>query len=421
MTAARPLDLALPADAATEHPWTDPAHHWPTLTEATRHLDAPVGALHLGALRWNAAEMLRRAAGTPIRIATKSVRVRSVVEALLALPGYRGVLAYTLAEALWLAERIPDLDDLVVGYPTAEAAGIFRLATDADLARRITLMVDAPDQLDLVDAVLPPGSREELRVCLELDASWDAPVLGHLGVRRSPIHAPEEAGAFAAYVDARPGFRLVGMMAYEAQVAGVTTRPPGRPVGGAVNRWMQSRSMPELVERRARAVAAVRRHADLEFVNGGGTGSLEATAADPSVTELGAGSGILAGHLFDGYAQFTPAPASAFALDVVRSPSARHATILGGGWVASGPPGADRLPEPVWPEGLRMLPREAAGEVQTPLTGPAAARLRAGDRVWFRHTKSGELAEHLNEFAVIEGDDVVGTVPTYRGEGRAFL
>ncbi|MGR0318327.1 alanine racemase [Agromyces sp. ZXT2-3] len=416
MTAA--LDLR-PSPAA--RPWLDPSVHWPAMTAATRHLDAPVGALHLGALRWNAQEMLRRAAGTPIRIATKSIRVRAVVEALLALPGYRGVLAYTLAEAIWLAERMPRLDDLVVGYPTAETAGIRRVATDADLARRITLMVDSPEQLDLVDAVIPPGEREEIRLCLELDASWHAPVLGHLGVRRSPVHEPDDAGALAEYVAERRGFRLVGVMAYEAQVAGVVNAPRGRPVDGLVNRWMQSRSMPELVERRARAVAAVRRHADLEFVNGGGTGSLEATAADPSVTELGAGSGILAGHLFDGYAHFTPAPAAAFALDVVRSPSPRHATILGGGWIASGPPAADRLPRVVWPEGLRMLPREGAGEVQTPVTGAGAGRLRPGDRIWLRHTKSGELAEHLNGFAVVDGDEVVGSVPTYRGEGTAFL
>ena len=165
----------------------------------------------------------------------------------------------------------------------------------------------------------------------------------------------------------------------------------------------------------------MREHAELEFVNGGGTGSLERTSADPSVTEIAAGSGIFGGHLFDGYEHFTPAPAAAFALDVVRRPGPVHATILGGGWIASGPPAADRLPRIVWPEGLRMEPREMAGEVQTPVSGSAARRLAPGDRVWFRHTKSGELAEHLNEFAVVEGDEVVDTLPTYRGEGKAFL
>lgn len=409
---------ATATDAAADASWLDPSRHWPALTAATRHLDAPVGAIHLGALRHNARDMIRRAAGTPIRIASKSVRVRAVIEALLAQPGYHGVLAYTLAEALWLAETI---DDVVVGYPTAERGSIRRLATDPALASRITLMVDSPQQLDLVDDVLAPGRREELRVCIELDASWHAPMLGHLGVRRSPVHAPADAGALAGYVAERAGFRLVGVMSYEAQIAGVGNRPAGRPFDGAINRWMQSRSMPELVERRARAVAAVREHVDLEFVNGGGTGSLEFTSADASVTEIAAGSGLFGGHLFDGYAHFTPAPAAAFALDVVRSPGPEHATILGGGWIASGPPGADRVPRIVWPEGLTMLARESAGEVQTPVTGPAARRLRAGDRVWFRHTKSGELSEHLNEFAVVDGEEVVDTVPTYRGEGKAFL
>lgn len=424
MTAGLDLRLAEAAtdatatDAAADASWLDPSRHWPALTTATRHLDAPVGAIHLGALRHNARDMIRRAAGTPIRIASKSVRVRAVIEALLAQPGYHGVLAYTLAEALWLAETI---DDVVVGYPTAERGSIRRLATDPALASRITLMVDSPQQLDLVDDVLAPGRREELRVCIELDASWHAPMLGHLGVRRSPVHAPADAGALAAYVAERAGFRLVGVMSYEAQIAGVGNRPAGRPFDGAINRWMQSRSMPELVERRARAVAAVREHVDLEFVNGGGTGSLEFTSADASVTEIAAGSGLFGGHLFDGYAHFTPAPAAAFALDVVRSPGPEHATILGGGWIASGPPGADRVPRIVWPEGLTMLARESAGEVQTPVTGPAARRLRAGDRVWFRHTKSGELSEHLNEFAVVDGEEVVDTVPTYRGEGKAFL
>jgi len=412
------LDLRFDDTVTDAASWLDPARYWPTLTAATQHLDAPVGAIHRGALRHNAQDMVRRAAGKPIRIASKSVRVRSVVEALLQQPGYRGVLAYTLAEALWLADTV---DDIVVGYPTAERGGIRRLGTDPESASRITLMVDSPQQLDLVDDVLPPSRREEIRVCLELDASWHAPVLGHLGVRRSPVHDPADAGALAAYIVRRPGFRLVGIMSYEAQIAGVVNRPAGRPVDGAVNRWMQSRSLPELLERRARAVAAVREHADLEFVNGGGTGSLEATAADASVTEIAAGSGLFGGHLFDGYAHFTPAPAAAFALDVVRSPSPAHATILGGGWIASGPPGADRVPRIVWPEGLSMLARESAGEVQTPVTGAAAGRLRAGDRVWFRHTKSGELSEHLNEFAVVDGDEVVDTVPTYRGEGEAFL
>ena len=73
------------------------------------------------------------------------------------------------------------------------------------------------------------------------------------------------------------------------------------------------------------------------------------------------------------------------------------------------------------PQGLKYLPREGAGEVQSPFTGPAAESLEVGDRVWFRHTKAGALAEHLNEFAVVQDGRIVETVPTYRGEGEVFL
>ena len=401
------LTLTRPADA----PWQRPGEYWPVLTAATAHLDTPLGVIDAAALAANAFDMLDRAQGTPIRVASKSVRVKGVLDAVLSLPGFHGVLAYTLPEALWLAEQ--GIQDVVVGYPSADRAAIARLAKDGSLASRVTVMIDDVAQLDLIDAVAPQHGT--IRVCLELDASFRAPLLGHLGVRRSPVHEPAQARALAEAIVKRPGFTLVGMMAYEAQIAGVVNK--GKPVVKA----MQRASTRELAERRGEAVAAVRAIAELEFVNGGGTGSLESTHADPSVTEIAAGSGLFGPHLFDGYWQFTPAPAAAFALSVVRRPTPDIATLLGGGWIASGPPAADRLPKPAWPEGLRMLPREAAGEVQTPVTGPAARDLAIGDRVWLRHTKAGELSEHLNAFAVVEGGKVVAELPTYRGEGQAFL
>jgi D-serine deaminase-like pyridoxal phosphate-dependent protein len=405
--------LTLTRPAVGEAPWSDPSRYWPALTAATSELDPPYGVISAEALAANAFDMLDRAAGTPIRVASKSVRVRGVLDAVLALPGYRGVLAYTLPEALWLAEG--GIRDVVVGYPSADRAALARLAREETLASRVTVMIDDVGQLDLIDAVAPPAKRKTIRVCLELDASFDAPVLGHLGVRRSPVHTPQQARALAEAIVSRPGFTLVGMMGYEAQIAGVVNR--GRPIVKA----MQRASAAELAERRGAAVAAVREVAELEFVNGGGTGSLETTHADASVTEIAAGSGLFGPHLFDGYWQFTPAPAAAFALSVVRRPTPDIATLLGGGWIASGPPAADRLPQIAWPEGLRMLPREAAGEVQTPVTGPAAHGMAIGDRVWLRHTKAGELSEHLGSFAVVQGGAVVAELPTYRGEGKAFL
>lgn len=399
-----------------DRPWLDPQTYWSGMNAATASLDAPLAAVNVPALAFNAHDMLRRANGTTIRVASKSLRVRGVIDAVLELSGFAGVLAYTLAEGLWLAETIPDV---VVGYPSADRSAIARLAADPQLAQRVTIMVDSVHQLDLIDAVIRPGKRQELRVCLELDASLQSRALGHVGVRRSPVHSLGQARTLARAIVQRPGFRLVGVMAYEAQIAGVANRPPGKPVYGRVLDAMQRSSMRELRERRGAVVAALRDLADLEFVNGGGTGSLERTAADPAVTEIAAGSGLFGPTLFDGYSHFSPAPAAAFALDVVRRPTPGIATLHGGGWIASGPPGNDRTPTPVWPTGLRFLPREGAGEVQSPVTGASA--LKVGDRVWLRHAKSGEFAEHVNEVALVDGDALVGSTPTYRGEGKAFL
>ncbi len=253
-------------------------------------------------------------------------------------------------------------------------------------------------------------------MCLDLDASWRPLGRAHIGVRRSPLHAPEAVGDLAATVAGRAGFRLVGVMSYEAQIAGLGDAPPGRPIYGRVLRTVQRRSYRELLIRRAAAVEAVRQHADIEFVNGGGTGSLALTAADPAVTELTAGSGLYGPTLFDGYRSWRPVPAAYFALAVVRRPGPRLVTVHGGGWIASGPAQPSRLPRPVLPRGLRLLPTEGAGEVQTPLEGPAADALRPGDRVWFRHAKAGELCEHVDSLHIVRGDTIERSVPTYRGD-----
>jgi D-serine deaminase-like pyridoxal phosphate-dependent protein len=386
---------------------------------ASAALDPPVAVLDLSAFDANAADLVRRAAAKPIRLASKSIRCRSVIRRVLALPGYAGILSYTLAESLWLAT---EFDDIVIAYPTVEVQALRRLAASPELSSRITLMVDSVEQLNFLDSVVPAGGREPLRLCIDLDASLRG--LGgrlHLGVRRSPVHAPAEAGRLARAIVGRPGYTLVGLMAYEGQVAGMGDRPAGRPARAAAIQAMQAMSIRELAQRRARAVAEVSAVASLEFVNGGGTGSLETTGAEAAVTELTAGSGLYGPGLFDGYRAFTPAPAAMFALGVARRPAPGIVTVTGGGWIASGPAGADRVPIPTYPAGLQLIGTEGAGEVQTPLRGDAASRLAIGDRVWFRHAKAGELLEHVNELHFVDGDTVVETAVTYRGEGKSFL
>jgi len=418
------LDRLLSVSAPPDQPWrTDADGYWRSIDRAVGPQDSPIAALNLPALRHNIADLRDRAGGVPLRIASKSLRVRPIIDALVRLEHVVGVLAYDLSEASWLAtdqDGRPGIGDVLMGYPSADQRAIAELCSNDQALQRVTVLIDSVDQLDLIDAVRAPARREPIRVAVDLDAALRLPVVGDLGVLRSPVHTIDEAVRLARIVAARPGFTLVGVMSYEAQVAGVGNDVAGKPLQNNIIRTMQWLSMAQLRTRRRRAIAAIGELADLQMVNAGGTGSIEATARDRSVTDIAVGSGFFGGHLFDTYRHFRPAPALAFALSVVRKPRPDVVTCHGGGWIASGPPAADRLPQAVWPAGLSYLPREAAGEVQTPLRGRAAAGLRVGDRVWFRHTKSGEVSEHVNTIAVIDGE-LIGEVHTYRGEGKAFL
>lgn len=383
---------------------------------ATRNLSPPLAIVDLPAFDANADDLVRRAAGRPIRVASKSVRCRYLLERVLARPDFSGLLCYSLAEAVWLFEQ-GICDDIVVAYPTVDHVALRRLR-DNDAAREaITIMVDSAEHLDAVTVAL--GRHHPLiRVCIEFDASW-RPFRGvHIGTRRSPVFTVKQAVELARTIIKRDGFRLVGVMGYEGQIAGVPDGLAGP--RGMLIRWMQQRSAAELRRRRQDVVAAVKAIADLEFVNGGGTGSLETTSAESAVTEVTAGSGLMGSTIFSQYSRFSPRPATLFALPVVRKPTRDIATVFAGGYVASGQAGPSRLPSPHLPAGLRLLSLEGAGEVQTPVTGAAATALALGDRVWFRHAKGGELAEHFSEYHLVVGDQVECTVPTYRGEGKAF-
>ncbi|AGP53809.1 alanine racemase [Streptomyces rapamycinicus] len=385
---------------------------------ATAHLEAPVAIVDLGAFDDNARDLVHRAGGKPIRVASKSVRCRALLERVLARDGFAGIMSFTLPESLWLARE--GFDDVLLAYPSADRDGFATLTGDPKLAEAVTVMVDDLSQLDLIDSVR--AGTEEVRVCLELDTSLR--MLGgrvRVGALRSPLREPEQLAALARAIADRPGYRLVGLMAYEGHVAGVGDAVPGSPLRSRAIRLMQSVARRELAARRAAAVRAVRAVADLEFVNGGGTGSVQHTAAEDAVTEIAAGSGLYQPRLFDHYTSFRGRPAALFAQPVVRRPGVGVVTVLGGGYPASGAAGRDRLPVPYLPEGLAYDSMEGPGEVQTPLLGTAADDLLIGDKVWFRHAKAGELCERFDTLRLIEGDRVVAEAPTYRGEGRTFL
>jgi D-serine deaminase-like pyridoxal phosphate-dependent protein len=412
--------------AGTEAPTPPPL---PTPTEAYERLEAifsdlqpPFAVVDLDAVWANAADMLRRSRGKPIRIASKSVRSRPVLERLLELdPGFRGVLGFTLPEVIWLWEQ--GVRDLVVAYPTTDRACLTRLAriTSEDPAHAPAVMVDCPEHLDLIEEAAS-SFVAPVRVAMDIDLSW-WPLRGlvKIGPKRSPIRTAEQAVALAQEIDRRERVELVGLMAYEGQIAGVGDNVPRKAITNLMIRRMQSASAKDVAERRAEIVTALSEVAQLEFVNGGGTGSIELTASEWAVTEIAAGSGFFAPILFDHYRSFTLRPAAMFALPVVRRPAPGVATALGGGYLASGVGAKDRMPVPYLPAGLRLDPYEGAGEVQTPLRGSAADALRVGDRVYFRHVKAGELCERFNSLYLVTGTTVRDQVPTYRGEGKSFL
>lgn len=394
---------------------------WSRLNAAVESLPdppaTPIAVVDLDAFDANADDLVRRAGGKPIRVASKSLRVPALIERALAREGFSGVLGYTLAEALWLHEHGIS-DDIVVAYPCLDVAALRRLTASASAAAAITLMVDDVAHLDVVDAARASVD-VSIRVALDVDAGLR---LGgqHIGPKRSPLVDTADVVALAERVVARHGFELVGVMTYEGQVAGVQDDVPAQRARSLVVRRLKQASMAQLEVRRRGISDALAGVAELEFWNGGGSGSVEATAADAAVTEIAAGSGLLVPGTFDHYVSFTPRPAAFFGLRVTRKPVPTMATVHGGGLIASGATGPDRSPVPWAPPGLHLTGLEGAGEVQTPLTGHPAAQLGIGDLVWFRHAKSGELFEHVRDVHLVEGSSVTDVVPSYRGHDVAF-
>jgi D-serine deaminase-like pyridoxal phosphate-dependent protein len=374
---------------------------------ATAGLPTPLVAVDLDAFDANADDLVRRAGGLPVRVASKSVRCRALLDRVLGRPGFAGVMAYAVPEAVWLARE--GVRDIFVAYPSVDVPALREVATDDLLRAEVTVTIDSVEHVRWLRDVLGAGV-VGLGVAVDVDASLRLSRL-HLGVRRSPTRSPAEALAVVRAA-AGVGLDVRGVMFYDAQVAGL-------PDAGPHVRAVKRRSVRHLEQRRAAVVDAVREEVDLRFVNAGGTGSLHLFGEDRVVTELAAGSGLYGPTLFDGYDDFRPQPAMAFALPVVRRPARGLVTAYGGGYVASGEPGWSRVPSPVR-RGLSLVRAEGTGEVQTPLRGDGADDLQLGDRVWMRGAKAGELLERFTTVHLVSGGRLVDSVPSYRGEGRCF-
>jgi D-serine deaminase-like pyridoxal phosphate-dependent protein len=392
-TPVSPVDEATRPVSAIDTPTPLPL---PTPTEAYERFEtvfggvqAPFAFVDLDAVWANAADMLRRSRGKPIRIASKSIRSRPVLERLLDLdPGFQGALTFTLPETLWLWER--GLRDLVVAYPTTDRAALTRLArvTSEDPDEAPVVMVDCTEHLDLIEEAAT-SFVAPIRVALDVDMSW-WPLGGivKIGPKRSPIRTAEAAVALAQEIDRRERTKLVGVMAYEGQIAGVGDNAPGKAINNLLVRAMQSASAKDVAERRAEIVTALSEVARLEFVDGGGTGSIERSASEWAVTEVAAGSGFYAPVQFDRYRAFRPRPAAMFALPVTRGSGVNSTEVAG---------------------------------AQLALPGTHPGRLQIGDRAYFRDLEAGEVCERFERLFLVTGTTIRDEVPTYRGEGKSFI
>lgn len=396
---------------------------WDAWREVLAQERLPAAVVDLDAFDRNAAalEAMVAPSGRPIRLATKSVRVPALIRRVLDRgSAWQGLMCFCSGEATLLAAE--GFDDLLVAYPTLQEAELAELRELHEAGTTVALVVDSPAGLAAVARAMH-GVRAPFRVVAELDVSW-RPFGGrvHVGVRRSPIRSATDLAAWLDIAGTHlPHLRPVGVMAYEAHIAGLPDRNQFRRAMSPAFRIVRRRSVTPAARLRAQVTGVfARAGVELELFNGGGTGSLTWAVREPVLTELTAGSGLLCPHLFDMYSNFRLEPACGFALQVVRSSDDGYVTCQGGGYVASGEPGWDRVPLPWKPEGLRLVPAEATGEVQTPLRVPAGVPLELGDPVLLRHAKAGELAERFHEYLLVRGGRIVERAPTYRGMGATF-
>jgi D-serine deaminase-like pyridoxal phosphate-dependent protein len=398
---------------------------WADFVRALDGEPLPAGLVDLDALDRNIDRVRRSAerSGKTIRVASKSVRHLGLLRRIMERGGehFRGVMCFTLEEACFLADE--GHDDLLVAYPSVQKRALDEVAARVKRGKLIRLMADHPAHL----AAYGRAARAhgvKLEVLIELDVAYQA-LRGrvHLGALRSPVRGPSDAVELARAARSIDSIEIAGIMGYEAHVAGLPDRNPFSAPLNPIRKAIKRVSIPQIAEVRRQTVLALRREGiDVRVVNGGGTGSLATTGEESCVTELTVGSGFLCSHLFDYYEGNVLEPAAFFALEVCRIPQRGVITCHGGGYIASGEPGWDRLPVPHLPRGLRYVSMEGAGEVQTPLRLPDdAPHVEIGHPIVFRHAKAGELAERFEAYLLLREKKIVAREPTYRGMGRAFL
>ena len=384
---------------------------------AYAHLTHPFACIDLDALDRNIAFVNQSSGEKGIRIATKSVRSVELLGYIAERLNHPvGWMTFDLRETIFLLEH--GFDDLLLGYPQYEEEPLERLIPFIRGGCTVVFMIDRVEQWQWLHAV---GEKNDIvfEICIDLNVSTDFKML-YFGTKRSSLRTVWDVEQLLISGRSFTHTTITGVMGYEAQLAGVADVP--------VVRW-QHLVIKQLKKLSGKAVRNFRRSAvdliknnvaDLRFVNGGGSGSIDFTVEEEEVTELTIGSAFYFPALFSRYQNLPLEPAATFALRVTRKPEQGIVVCHGGGYIASGAVGVDKNPVPVWPKNLSFIKNEGAGEVQTPLRDQQGS-VNIGDSVYFRHAKAGELCERFPELHARRGSTYAGAYKTYRGEGRCFL
>lgn len=390
---------------------------------ALRYESLPVAFVDLDAVDENIDTLLApvRRTGKTLRVATKSIRCVELIRYIVKRGGsaVRGLMAYAPEEARFLVEN--GFTDILVAYPTASPKDAQTIARLNRNGARVSIAVDTSQHLEILDAAAHEIATT-VPIIVDVDVSM-RPLSGklHVGVRRSPLYGAAVVADFIESIAQFQHLSFAGLLGYEAHIAGVGDHAPLGPLGGSAKRAIKRMAGDNVATLRQSILHELeRRQIHVPLFNGGGTGSVAFSVADPSLTEVTAGSGFLDSHLFDHYDGLSFVPAAFFALQVTRKPGPGFVTCHSGGFIASGQAGADRLPLPYLPPGLSLLSLEGAGEVQTPLSVPEGVDLPLGQPVIFRHAKAGELGAHFPEYLFIRKDRIESRAPTYRGAGQWF-
>lgn len=378
----------------------------------------PYAFLFLSELNKNIELIKTSCRGKKVRLATQSIRSLHVLKFLLQKLGddCSGLMCFHLDELLWLSDHLNT--HFLMGYPQQpNQRQAERLAEKIKQGLRIVQMVDSIDQMKHLD-LLAQKNEVTFEVCLDLELSFKFPGF-KIGGWHSSLNKIDKVDEILRAVREFRHLKLVGIRGYEAQLAGLGDEfeNPLKSLWVALLKKLSQKKMYRL---RAYATQRASKENSIEFINGGGTGTIEMTSGDPAITEVAVGSGFYSPALFDSF-QDKYFPSLGYAMAVQRTPSENVLTVHGGGYVGSGNIGKEKAPVILSPKGAELIESEMAGEIQTPIIYRGLQKIQIGDPIFFRHSKAGELLERFQSVYVISENQIIDEWKSYRGDGQCFI